>query len=73
MSNLVSLTCFTLEMLGKTQTEVFMISRFLGKSLPVKSNSRQTPESVMTLTVTIFDKKKKNNLKNITMTPCQQI
>ena len=64
--NLVSLSCPSLQILGKTQTEVFPISGFLGQSLMKENchNSRTSDDIDMKLgPVTKFDKRNKTMQK----------
>ena len=67
MPNLVFLTYFSLQILGKTQTGVFSISAFSGQSLIKKDNchnSKTSDDIDMKLgSVTKLDKRNKATLK----------
>ena len=67
MPNLVFLTCFSLQILGKTQTGVFPISEFSGQSLIKKDNchnSKTSHDVDMKLgSVTKLDKRNRATLK----------
>ena len=73
MPNLVSITCPSLQILGKTQTGVFPIS---GQSLIKENchNSRTSDDIGMKLgPVTKLDKRNRTTSMTLTMTLCQQI
>ena len=75
MPNLVSITCPSLQISGKTQTGVddFRIS---GQSLIKENcyNSRTSDDIDMKLgPVTKLDKRNKTTSKNLTMTSCRKI
>ena len=72
MPNLVSLTQTSIQILGKTQTEVFLISRCLVNLVKVNChNSRNSDDINMKFgPVTKLDKRNKNiSKKRLTMTP----
>ena len=73
MTNFVTLTRPSLQILEKTQTEVFSVSGFLVRSLMNKIvNSRTSNDTDMKLgPVTKLDKKNTPQ-KNLTMTSCQK-
>ena len=76
MSNLISLTHCSLEILDQTQTRVFPISGILIKSLTSKNcdNSRTRNDIDMKLeSIPQLNKKKHDNVKKMTITSCQQI
>ena len=76
MSNLVSLTCTSLQILDKTQMGVFPISRFLVKSITNKHcrNSRASIDIDMKLgLVTELDKTSTMTSKKLMMTSYRQI
>ena len=68
---MVSLTRPSLQVLGKTQTGIFLISRFLVNPL---KNSRTTDDINKKFgPVTKLDKRNKRTSKKLTMTPFRQI
>ena len=72
MPNLVSLTCPSLQILGKTKTGMFLISGFLIKENC--HNSRTSDDIDMKLgTVTKLDKRNKTASKKLTVTSCRKI
>ena len=73
--NLVSLTCPSLQIMGKTQTEVFQISGFLAKSLTNENyhNSRNGDDIDIKLGPVIKIDKGNTTSKKKTTKWCRQI